>query len=82
MSTHEVGISDFFFGRKIVKWRILFSKWRKLGVFWVFKSPNFEKNPKKSNKILQMQHYILLGCQKYRMRQEIYFQFFLIAKSG
>jgi hypothetical protein len=55
MSTYEVGISDFF-GRKIVKWQILFSKWRKLGVFWVLKSPNFNKKLEKSNKILEMLH--------------------------
>jgi hypothetical protein len=53
MSTHEVGITDFF-GRKIVKWRILFSKWRKIGVFWVFKSPNFYQKLENSNKILQV----------------------------
>jgi hypothetical protein len=43
-----------FFGRKIVKWRILFSKWQKLGVFLVFKSPNFDRKLEESNKILQM----------------------------
>jgi hypothetical protein len=49
----------------------------KIWVFWGFQVAKIStKKLEKSNKILQMLHYILVGCQKHRMRQEIYFQFF------
>jgi len=56
MSTHEVGISDYFLGEKPSNGEFYFQNTKKKGVFWVFKSPNFEKKLEKSNKILQMLH--------------------------
>jgi len=55
MSTHEVGISDFF-GAKNRRMANFIFKMAKIGFFWVYKSPNLEKKLGKSNKILQMLH--------------------------
>jgi len=55
MSTNEVGISDFFWAKNRQMANFIF-KMGKIGFFWVFKSPNFDKKLQKSNKILQMLH--------------------------
>jgi hypothetical protein len=53
MSTHEVGIGDFFWAKNRQMANFIF-KMAKIGFFWVFKSPNLDKKVEKSNKILQM----------------------------
>ncbi len=55
MSTHEVGISNYFLGEELSNGEFYFQN-GEIGVFWVFMSPNFEKKLEKSNKILQMLH--------------------------
>jgi hypothetical protein len=43
MSTHEVGISDLFLGEKLSNGEFYFQNGKKLGVSWIFKSPDLDK---------------------------------------
>jgi hypothetical protein len=47
MSTHEVGISEFFLGEKSSNGEFYFQNGENWGVFGVFKSQNFEKETRK-----------------------------------
>jgi hypothetical protein len=54
MSTHEVGINDFFLGEKLSNGEFYFQNGENWVFFWFFKSPNFYQKIEKSNKNLQM----------------------------
>jgi hypothetical protein len=55
MSTHEVGVNDFF-GAKNRQMANFIFKMAKIGFFWVFKVSKFRKKLEKSKTILPMLH--------------------------